>query len=126
MQFPLFYIFLLSNFTLGNMKFTFSKLFIVAFFLVAIACTKTKQDKIIVYGSSNCHHCTDFIAQLDSANMSYEFRDFMVSEQQYTQELMYLLDSINYRDYVNFPVVKVANQVFIEAKFDEVKEAAYN
>jgi len=95
--------------------------------IVAVSCGQKEQTKhIIVYGSSQCHHCVDFLQQLDSAKMTYEFKDFMLAEKRYDEEMLKKLEAINFRDYINLPVVEVEGQFFVEAKFDEVREAAFN
>lgn len=107
------------------MKNTFSRLAFLVIVLFLIACSSPKQKNIVVYGSSQCHHCVDFLQQLDSAKMTYEFKDFMLAEKGYDAEMLHKLDSVNFREYINLPVVFVETEWFVDAKFKDVKVAAF-
>ncbi len=97
-------------------------LFVVGFY----SCNVKKQKEIIVYGSSQCPHCVHFLEKLDSAKMVYDFRDFMQAEKNYDEEMLKKLEAINFREYISLPVAEVEGQFFVNAKFDEVKEAAFS
>ncbi|GEM_PF-2126777 len=105
------------------MKNFYIYIFILFASLLAFSCVK-HQKQIIVYGSSNCHHCTDFLAQLDSANLTYDFRDFMEVENKYDAEMLKKLDEAGFREYIHLPVADVEGQMFVKAEIHEVAEAA--
>ena len=76
-------------------------------------------EKVIVYGSNSCDHCIDFKAKLDKADIDYVFHD-VEQNQQLADEMVAAVQSINYKDYIAFPVVVVGKQVFVNPPFEEV------
>ena len=85
--------------------------------------TNPIQKEITVYGSHTCDHCIKFKAQLDSVGLKYVFLD-VDNDKANTQELIDLINAINYKDYVHFPVVKVGEEVFIKPNIGEVVQEA--
>ena len=109
-----------------GMKYILSTMSILMVAILVWSCASKEQYPITVYGSSQCPHCVDFLGQLDSANMQYDFRDFMLAEKKYDEEMLHKLDSINFRGYIKLPVVMVGEHIFNDAKFNDVKDVAFD
>lgn len=83
------------------------------------------QKNLIVYGSSDCHVCIDFKKKLDSANIEYEFRDFLITEKRYDEEMLNKLNAVGYRGNVQFPVVDIEGRMMVKPGFEYVLNALY-
>lgn len=83
------------------------------------------QKKIIVYGSMNCVHCHQFRRQLDSKGIKYEFKDVDANDN-YFHELQTIIKSINYKGYVQYPVIDIEGEIFVNPKFKEVEKKMFN
>ena len=113
------------------MKNIIPKSFLIILIAGIFSCTSnntddskaTKQkgvpEEVIVYGSNSCDHCIDFKAKLDNAGIDYVFHD-VEQNQQLADEMVKAVQSINYQDYIAFPVVVVGKQVFVNPPFGEV------
>ncbi len=77
------------------------------------------QQQVTLYGSNSCDHCTVFRAGLDSAGVTYAFYDVEQNET-YANEMLAKVHSVNYYDYIQFPVVVVGENVFINPPLDKV------
>ena len=99
-------------------------------FVVLFACNGKQEKnteqlkKVTVYGSSKCHHCTDFMKQLDSANITYEFKDLIQEEKEYDKEMLDKVEKSGYRGYVNIPVIEVGEEIFIRPDIKKVANLA--
>jgi len=122
-------------------------LFYIASLFLLIACTESKrekkesgnktgeienkskprgpQKKIIVYGSMECNHCHEFRRKLESKGISYEFRD-VDNNDVYFIELQDLIRSINYKGYVNYPVIDIEGEVYVDPDFGEVENKMFS
>ena len=89
----------------------------------AQAVSAAPQKEITMYGSNTCDHCIIFKAQLDSVGLKYVFLD-VDNDQANTQELIDLINSINYKDYVQFPVVVVDGEVFENPNIEVIVQKA--
>ena len=80
----------------------------------------TKKSSIVIYGSSECDHCTIFMGQMDSVGYSYVFKD-VNNNQAMVDEMMAEVKAYNYKEYINLPVVIVNEQHFFSGpKIEEV------
>lgn len=109
-----------------------STLRLMLFGLILMSCNGPKSENqssipvqelakpdLIIYGSNSCDHCLDFKAKLDSLNIEYKFND-VEQDEALAQEMMNAVHSINYYDYIEFPVVQYGRQVFINPNLDQV------
>ena len=80
------------------------------------------QPQLVIYGSNSCGHCIDFKAKLDSLNISYTFND-VEQNKALADEMLEVVHAANYYDYIEFPVVAVGKQVFINPPLDQVLNA---
>lgn len=102
----------------------FPYLYLFAFMLILInGCTK-KQPEITIYGSNQCHHCTDLKAALDSAGMVYTFNDIDTSDQ-FAREMFEKVKESNQTNVrISLPVVQINEQeVLIGANFNSLQKA---
>ena len=81
--------------------------------------TQVKKSQVVLYGSNSCDHCTDFRAQLDSVGVKYTFNDVEQS-QVLANEMLDVVHSIGYYDYIMFPVVAAGDTVFIKPNLQAV------
>jgi glutaredoxin len=86
------------------------------------AIEKSTQVQLVIYGSNSCGHCIDFKANLDSLNISYTFND-VEQNKALADEMLEVVHAANYYDYIEFPVVAVGKQVFINPPLDQVLNA---
>ena len=93
---------------------------IALFFVIFISCGKKQTKEVIVYGSSKCHHCTDFMKQLDSAEISYEFRDLIIEEKEYDKEMIDRVEKTGYKGYISLPVIAIEEEVYIKPHISEI------
>ena len=130
-----FYYFSVVHFKLSIaiMKQTFYCLLVICSTLFINSCAQKSQDKsetvqnnapvqVVLYGSYSCGHCTEFRAKLDSLNISYTFND-VEQNKALADEMFEVVHSVNYYDYIEFPVVAVGKQVFINPPLDQVLNA---
>ena len=85
----------------------------------------SSQKHLIVYGSSDCQVCIDFKKQLDSANIEYEFRDFLLTEKNYDEEMLNKLSAAGFKGQVRFPVVDIEGRIMVKPGFQYVVNALY-
>lgn len=83
------------------------------------------QKHLIVYGSSDCHVCIEFKRKLDSAGVEYEFRDFLLTEKKYDEEMLNKLNDAGYRGRIQFPVVDIEGRMMVKPGFEYVYNALY-
>lgn len=70
------------------------------------------QKQMVIYGSSECDHCIEFISKMDSMGLMYEFKD-VNGNQILTQELYAKIKEFNFTEYINLPVVIIDNTHFL-------------
>lgn len=94
----------------------------VLLLILTFSCSNKKEQstEVVVYGSSKCHHCTDFMKQLDSADITYEFKDLIIEEKEYDKEMLDKIEKSGYRGYVSLPVIEVEGEIFIRPKISEI------
>ena len=80
---------------------------------------KIETPTLILYGSNSCGHCLEFKSKLDSLNIKYKFND-VEQNQALAKEMIDAVHSVNYYDYIQFPVVKYGKQVFVNPELDQV------
>ena len=83
------------------------------------------QKNIIVYGSMECNHCHEFRRKLESKGISYEFRDVDENDA-YFIELQNLIRSVNYKGYVNYPVIDIEGEVYVNPEFRDVENKMFS
>ncbi|HMS68695.1 MAG TPA: glutaredoxin domain-containing protein [Saprospiraceae bacterium] len=70
------------------------------------------QNQILIFGSSDCDHCTDFMAALDSMGLQYTFNDVNGNEAN-KQQMFDKVKEFNFTEYIQLPVVIVNNKHFL-------------
>ena len=81
---------------------------------------QVKQKSIVVYGSSQCSHCINLKAKLDSIGLKYTFYDIDVSNQ-YALEMVERAKVVGYTQGFSIPVVVVNDrELFIAPKINEI------
>ena len=80
---------------------------------------ESSQAELILYGSNSCDHCLDFKAQLDKAGIKYIFND-VEQNQQLADEMVKAVQAVNYRGYIEFPVIVIGKKVFVNPPFADV------
>jgi len=75
---------------------------------------------ITVYGSTECDHCIQFLAQLDSSNVNYTFKDLKIIERKYDEEMLMKIQQANYKGYIHLPVVEVGDSIMIRPNISDV------
>ncbi len=73
-----------------------------------------------IYGSNSCDHCKEFKARLDKEGIKYTFYDVEQDEVK-AQEMLDAVHSINYYDYISFPVIAFDKFVYINPPFEQVQ-----
>ncbi len=73
-----------------------------------------------LYGSNSCDHCNEFRAKLEKEEIKYTFYD-VERDQLKANEMLEAVHSINYYDYISFPVVVFDKYVFINPPFEQVQ-----
>ena len=73
---------------------------------------------IIIYGSKTCPHCVTFIQKMDREGIPYTFREVDNDDQNY-QEMIDKIKSINFKGYVNYPVVDVGGEILVAPNFEK-------
>lgn len=86
---------------------------------------RSPQKNIIVYGSMECNHCHEFRRKLESKGISYEFRDVDENDA-YFIELQNLIRSVNYKGYVNYPVIDIEGEVYVNPEFRDVENKMFS
>ena len=86
------------------------------------AIDRSAQAQLVIYGSNSCGHCIDFKAKLDSLNISYTFND-VEQNKALADEMLEVVHAANHYDYIEFPVVAIGKQVFINPPLDQVLNA---
>lgn len=82
------------------------------------------QKQIIIYGSTQCVHCHQFRRKLDSKGIKYEFRDVDKNDAFYL-ELQNKLKSIDFDGYVQYPVLDIEGEIFINPTFSETEDKMF-
>lgn len=77
------------------------------------------QHEITFYWSNSCDNCAVFRAGLDSAGITYAFYDVEQNEN-YANEMLAKVHSVNYYDYIQFPVVVIGDNIFIDPPLNKV------
>ena len=101
--------------------FTYSS--IVFILLVLFQCSSSTEypdTELIIYGSNSCEHCNEFRAKLEKEEIEYKFYD-VERDQLKANEMLEAVHSINYYDYIEFPVVLFDKYVFINPPFEQVQ-----
>lgn len=80
---------------------------------------QSNKSSVVLYGSNSCDHCTDFKAELDSVGVEYTFHD-VEQNQALANEMLNVVHSIGYYDYIMFPVVAAGDTVFIKPNLQDV------
>lgn len=82
--------------------------------------TAETATSIVIFGSSECDHCTDFMAQLDSIGLKYTFNN-LVDNQAHEDAMFAKVQQFNYTEYINIPVVVVNDaHFFSQPELEEV------
>lgn len=103
--------------------FAMKKLLILIFVsLMIVACSSKKSGDIVIYGSTDCDHCMDFKAQMDSAGYTYVFKD-VKDNQVMVDEMMAEVKAYGFKEYINLPVVIVNKKHFFSAPKIEMVSA---
>ena len=73
---------------------------------------------IIIYGSKTCPHCMAFIQKIDREGISYTFKEVDNDDENY-QEMFDKIKSINFKGYVNYPVVDVGGEILVAPSYNK-------
>jgi glutaredoxin len=74
---------------------------------------QTKKEKIIVYGSDNCHSCLDTKAFLKEKNIKFTYYDIDINKQK-EQEMLVKLQNANISiQTLNLPVIDNKGVIFL-------------
>ncbi|MCB0645524.1 MAG: hypothetical protein KDC49_02605 [Saprospiraceae bacterium] len=97
---------------------------LIALLAVLWSCSgANKKPDIVIYGSSECDHCTIFMGQMDSVGYTYVFKD-VNNNQPMVDEMMAEVKAYNYKEYINLPVVIVNKEHFFSGpEIGEVVQA---
>ena len=82
----------------------------------------SENDEVIVYGSRTCPHCMVFIRKLDDKGIRYVFREVDNDDNNF-REMYDKIKSINFKGYVNYPVIDVGGEILVNPEFDRFNEA---
>lgn len=74
--------------------------------------TKSDVNKVIIYGSDDCHHCTDTKAFLTQNNISFEFFDIDKNPQALKEMLLKLKNANISTQNLGIPVVDKNGVIF--------------
>jgi glutaredoxin len=111
--------------------------FVIFLLLFSISCNpaekseqeQNKQDheisekkEVIVYGSRTCPHCMVFIRKLDEAGIKYIFMEVDNDDANF-REMYDKIKSVNFKGYVNYPVIDVGGEIMVNPDFDRFNEA---
>ena len=99
---------------------------LIRFFFALTICiglfSCNKQEKVVdvvIFGSSECGHCSHLISQMDSAKLQYEFLDVLGND--HNRDLMFKLASLSgIEDRFSYPLVSVNDVVVAGPKFEDV------
>ncbi len=75
-------------------------------------------EEIIIYGSKTCPHCMAFIQKMDREGIHYSFKEVDNDDENY-QEMFDKIKSINFKGYVNYPVVDVGGEILVAPSYDK-------
>jgi glutaredoxin len=83
---------------------------------------KVEVKDLIIYGSKTCPHCMAFIQKMDREGIPYTFKEVDNDDQNY-QEMFDKIKSINFKGYVNYPVVDVGGEILVAPNFEKFYSA---
>lgn len=86
--------------------------------LVILSACSQPQKNVTIYGSITCDHCIDFMSNLDEASIGYSFKDVEANATN-MEELKLLINKLNYKGYVGYPVVLVGEELLVSPEMDQ-------
>jgi glutaredoxin len=81
----------------------------------------SNDENIIIYGSRNCPHCVVFIRKLNEKGISYIFKEVDNDDTNF-KEMYDKIQSVNFKGYVNYPVLDVGGEILVNPEFDRFYE----